>query len=91
MSDDEKLLRRAEEVLAEIDRNAGLGDEHAELLAALRIRLFGGPRKTLDEVLKAAGDLKGKRSLEEVEVPEKTDSLDDFLEKPPAKKEWPGL
>lgn len=86
--DDEKLLRRAEEVLAEIDRSQGLIDEHAEVLAAIRIRLHGGPRKTLDEVIEAAGNLRGK-SLEDVELPKKKGSLDDVLKESPKKRDWP--
>ena len=39
--DDLKLLRRAERALAEIDRTAGLEDRHADVLAALRIRIEG--------------------------------------------------
>jgi hypothetical protein len=69
--DDEKLLREAEQALTQIDRAQGLNDEHADVLAALRLRIYGAPKQTLDDALKAAGDLKGKVSLEEVEVPEK--------------------
>lgn len=87
--DDEDLLRRAEQALAEIDRNHGLDDENASVLAALRIRIYGAPRKTLDDVLKAAGDIKGKQSLENIEVPEKKGSLEDAFNKPEEKKEWP--
>lgn len=90
MDGDEALMRRAESVLAELDRNQGLSDEHAAVLAALRIRLDGGPRKTLDDVLRAAGDLKGRRSLDDLPAPQKP-SLEDALKKPPAKKDWPGL
>lgn len=83
-------MRRAEAALAEVDRNQGLSDEHAAVLAALRIRLDGGPRKTLDDVLRAAGDLKGKRSLEDL-PPAAKPSFEDALKKGPAKKDWPGL
>jgi len=88
--DDEQLLRKLEETLSEIDRTSGLRNEHAEVLAALRIKLFGAPKKTLDDVLKAAGDLKGQRSLEEVVPPKKSGSLEDVLNKPEVKKDWPG-
>lgn len=91
MTEDEKLLRRAEEALAELDRNQGLANEHAEVLAALRIRLHGGPRKSLDEVIKAAGDLKGKVSLEDLEPPKPTTTLDDAFKAPEKKKDWPGI
>lgn len=88
--DDVDLLRRAEAVLSEIDRTQGLSDEHAEVLAALRIRLHGAPRKTLDDVLKAAGDLKGKVSLDNPPPPPKKGSLEDVLRRGPSKREWPG-
>ncbi len=87
---DEDLLRQAEQALTEIDRAQGLNDEHADVLAALRLRIHGAPKKTLDDALKAAGDLRGKMSLEEVEVPEKTGpTLDDAIKSPPKKIEWP--
>jgi hypothetical protein len=86
--DDEALLRRVEEALSEIDREQGLSDRHAEVLAGLRIRLFGAPKQTLDDVLKAAGKLKGK-SLEDVPPPKKKGSLDDALKQETKKKDWP--
>lgn len=61
--DDRKLIERAVDTLAEIDRGPGLSDEHADVLAALRIRLEGKPRKSLEDLLTAAGDIKGKRDL----------------------------
>lgn len=87
-SGDEDLLRRAEEALAEINRNKGLDDIHLDLLAALRIRLHGAPAKTLDDVLKAAGDLK-KPALEELEEPKPQGSLEDLFSQPEKKKDWP--
>lgn len=83
---DDALLRRAEEALAEIDREQGLDDRHAEVLAALRIRIFGAPKKTLDDAIHAAGDLRGKRALEDLEEPEPSGSLEDALKSPPKKK-----
>ena len=90
MSDDEQLLRKAEQVLSELDRSAGLIEEHAEVLAALRIRIYGAPRKTLDEVLKAAGDIKGRKNLEDLEAPKLAGSLEDAFKLPEKKVEWPG-
>ncbi|HEU5001420.1 MAG TPA: hypothetical protein VFW71_01395 [Actinomycetota bacterium] len=89
--DDEALLRRAEAALAEIDRTLGLSDEHAEVLAALRIRIEGAPRATLEEMLRVAGDLRGKRSLEDPVPGKAKPSLEDALKKASPKKEWPGL
>ncbi|MCA1838952.1 MAG: hypothetical protein ABR507_08810 [Actinomycetota bacterium] len=86
---DEDLLRRAEEALAEINRNQGLSDENASVLAAIRIRLEGAARKTLDEVLDAAGDLSGKRTLEDLQPPKQDGSLEELFGTPEKKKDWP--
>jgi hypothetical protein len=88
--DDEELLRQAEAVLAELDRSQGLSDEHANVLAALRIRIHGAPRENLDDLLKAAGSLKSKRSLDESPPPPAKRSFDDVLGKPPKRPDWPG-
>lgn len=61
---DLELLRKAEAVLAELDRNQGLIDRHADVLAALRIRIEGGPRKSLEELMSAAGEIRGRTSGE---------------------------
>lgn len=87
--DDELLLRRAEQVLSELNRTAGLIDEHAEVLAALRIRIYGSRKKTLEDVLRAAGDIRGKRSLEDLEAPPPAGSLEDAFKLPDKKLEWP--
>ncbi len=68
MGDEEKadleLLKKAERVLSEIDRTQGLEDRHADVLAALRIRIEGGPRKSLEELMQAAGEIEGRRARE---------------------------
>jgi hypothetical protein len=61
---DLELIRKAEAVLAEIDRTQGLIDRHADVLAALRIRIEGGPRRSLEELMDAAGEIRGKRAAE---------------------------
>ncbi len=58
------LIRKAEAVLSEIDRTNGLIDEHADVLAALRIRIEGGPRKSLEELIDATGEIRGRRAAE---------------------------
>lgn len=88
--DDIDLLKRAEEALAEINRTQGLADNQAEVLAAIRMRLYGSPGQTLDDAIKAAGDLQGKPTLDQVQAEEKTGSLDDALQRPKPKREWPG-
>ncbi len=89
---DEKLLRRAEKALTEIKVAQGLSEDHAGVLAALRIRLKGDPGKSLEDLITAAGDLGGP-GLEGLlsEGPKKNqESLDDILgRKPKPKPEWP--
>ena len=89
---DEKLLRRAEKALTEIKVAEGLSDEHASVLAALRIRLKGDPGKSLEDLLTAAGDLESGSKLEELleSKPRSKGSLDDLLtQKPKPKPDWP--
>ena len=89
MTDDERLLRRAEKALTEIKIAHGLSDEHASALAALRLRLTGDPGKSLEDMLAAAGDLGGPKLDELIEQgPEDKPkrSLDDVLAQEPKKK-----
>jgi hypothetical protein len=77
--EDRKLIRRAADTLAEIDRGPGLADHHADVLAALRIRLEGRERASLEDLLNAAGDLgAGKRK-----------DLGDVLSTPEESSDWP--
>jgi len=89
MADDEALLKQAEKALTEIKVAHGLSDEHASVLAALRLRLTGDPGKSLEDMIAAAGDLGGP-SLDDVlaEGPAKSTgpSLDDVLAREPKKK-----
>jgi hypothetical protein len=85
------LLKKAERVLAEIDRTQGLDDRHADVLAALRIRIEGGPRKSLEELMEVTGQIEGKkgRELSEKLVAEqakKTGDLGDLMAREPKKK-----
>lgn len=87
---DLELIRKAEAVLAEIDRTAGLIDRHADVLAALRIRLEGGPRKTLEELMDAAGQIRGRKGSgldERLKAEEKRekDDLGDLMARQPKK------
>lgn len=93
MSEDQadlELIRKAEAVLSEIDRTQGLLDRHADVLAALRIRIEGGPRKSLEELIDAAGEIKGKRAAElderiSAESARKKGDLGDLLAQKPKK------
>ena len=89
--DDRKLISRAADTLAEIDRGPGLSDEHADVLAALRLRIEGKPRKSLEDLLTAAGDIKGKRDLGDVLSTPKESKSTDWPEIKESKKDWPGL
>ena len=91
-SSDRKLIRRAAEVLAEIDRGVGLSDEQADVLASLRIRIEGKARASLDDLLSAAGDIKGAKSkdLGDLLAP-KEGGAREWPEVKEEKKEWPGL
>lgn len=66
LKDGEKLIRRAEKALTEIKVAQGLSNEHASVLAALRIYLKGDPGKSLEDLLSAAGDLGSTSKLEEL-------------------------
>jgi hypothetical protein len=92
MDEDERLLRRAEKALTEIKVAEGLSDQHASVLAALRIHLKGDPGKSLEDLLTAAGDLTSGGQLENLleKKEERKGSLDDLLGKPKPKPDWPG-
>jgi hypothetical protein len=88
---DRDLIVRAERALAEIDRAAGLTDEQADVLAALRIRIEGRERAKLEDLLAAAGDIGARRDLGDALAGAgegKNPEWPDVEEKP---KDWPGL
>ncbi len=95
MADDKKdadldLLKKAESVLAEIDRTQGLIDRHADVLAAIRIRIEGGPRKSLEDLMSAAGEIRGKAAELEARLSAETSKpkgdLGDLMAQEPKKK-----
>jgi hypothetical protein len=89
--EDRKLLRRAAETLAEIDRGAGLSDAHADVLAALRIRIEGRRRASLDDLLSAAGDIGGtKRDLGDA-VGGDAEPSSEWPTIQDRKRDWPSL
>jgi hypothetical protein len=89
--DDLKLIRRAAQALAEIDRSGGLGDEHADVLAALRIRIEGKERASLEDLLGAAGDISGKRELGDLMTGGEEKKSSEWPEIQEKKRNWPGL
>jgi hypothetical protein len=89
------LLKKAEAALAEIDRTAGLINRHADVLAALRIRIEGGPRKSLEELMTVVGEISGQRAGRagseldarlKAEESKKKGDLGDLLAREPKKK-----
>ena len=89
IADDRKLIQKAERVLAEIDRSDGLSDEHADVLAALRLRIEGKERASLEDLLEAAGDISGKRDLKDV-LSEPEEKSSEWPEIKETKRDWPG-
>ncbi len=89
---DRKLIADAAQVLGEIDRGPGLSAEHADVLAALRIRLEGKPRAKLEDLLSAAGDISSKRDLGDVLGGAGDDEpKSDWPVIEEKKRDWPGL
>jgi hypothetical protein len=89
---DRKLIQQAADVLGEIDRGPGLADIHADVLASLRIRLEGKPRASLDDLLSAAGEIKGAKGKDLGDIlagPEKKTT--GWPEVKEEKKDWPKL
>lgn len=87
---DRKLLQRAAEALAEIDRATGLIEHQADVLAALRIRIEGKERSSLEDLLSATGDVGAKRDLGDVlggGAESKSREWPDVEEKG---RDWPG-
>lgn len=88
--DDRKLIARAADVLGEIDRGPGLSAEHADILAALRIRIEGKERAKLEDLLSAAGDI-GKRDLGDALSAAEEPTTTEWPEVEEKKRDWPRL
>lgn len=89
--EDRKLIADAAQVLGEIDRGPGLTAEHADVLAALRIRLEGKPRASLEDLLSAAGDISAKKDLSDVLGTPPDEPKSDWPVIEEKKRDWPGL
>lgn len=88
--EDRKLIQKAAEVLAEIDRGPGLSGPQADVLAALRIRIEGKPRGSLEDLISAAGEISSKKDLGDILAPEEPKNADwPVVEE--KRKDWPGL
>ncbi len=85
---DRALMKRAAEALAEIDRKQGLDDAHADVLTALRIRVEGKERASLEDLLTTTQDIGGKRDLGDV-LGSTGSSSSDWPTVEEKKKDWP--
>jgi hypothetical protein len=84
--DDDHLIALAEQALTEIKVSQGLSEEHAAVLAALRIRLRGDDGGSLESLLAAADDAPTSSlddALAQGEGATKKPSLDDLLKGEP--------
>lgn len=86
--DDRKLMQRAADALAEIDRAEGLSDRHADVLTALRIRVEGKERSSLEDLLTTTHDIGGKRDLGDV-LGQGDESKSDWPTIEEKKRDWP--
>jgi hypothetical protein len=87
--EDRKLFERAAQAMAEIDRSHGLTDAQADVLAALRIRVEGKERKSLEELLSVTGDIGAKKDLGDV-LFKPDEGAPDWPEIEEKKPDWPG-
>jgi hypothetical protein len=62
---DRKLLRRAELALTQLHTQYGLSTQQSSTLAAIRLRLEGKVRASLEDLLDAGKDLGGRDPLAE--------------------------
>jgi hypothetical protein len=62
---DRELLRRAELALTQLNNRHGLEPDQSATLTAIRLRLEGKSRASLDDLLVAGKDLGGKDPLAE--------------------------
>jgi hypothetical protein len=85
---DRKLIKRAAQALGEIDRGPGLSDEHSDVLVALRIRIEGKERASLEDLLSSAGDVKGRELSDIIDSPESSGK--EWPEISEKKRDWPG-
>jgi hypothetical protein len=86
---DRELLRRAELALTQLNNRHGLEPDQSATLTAIRLRLEGKSRASLDDLLTAGKDLGGKDPLTEAmargQQGPSFDDLVDGAEKKPKK------
>ena len=76
---DRELLRRAELALTQLNNRHGLEPDQSATLTAIRLRLEGKSRASLDDLLTAGKDLGGKDPLTEAMTRRQGPSFDDLV------------
>jgi hypothetical protein len=77
---DRELLARAELALTQLNNRHGLEADQSATLTAIRLRLEGKSRASLDDLLDAGGDLGGKDPLGEAMTRRRQEpSFDDLV------------
>jgi len=77
---DRQLLARAELALTQLNNRHGLEPDQSATLTAIRLRLEGKSRASLDDLLDAGKDLGGKDPLADaLNRPQRKPSLEDAL------------
>jgi hypothetical protein len=78
---DRELLVRAELALTQLNNRHGLEPSQSATLTAIRLRLEGVERATLEDLLEAGKDVGGKDPLADAlrERPRSTPSFDDLV------------
>jgi hypothetical protein len=76
---DRELLTRAELALSQLNNRHGLEPDQSATLTAIRLRLEGKSRASLDDLLTAGKDLGGKDPLTEAMTRRQGPSFDDLV------------
>lgn len=88
---DRKLFEQAAQVLAEIDRSSGLRDDQADVLVALRIRVEGKERGSLEDLLSTTEGVGRTKDLGDVLSGADEPKSTDWPEVEEKKRDWPEL
>ena len=83
---DEELLRRAELALTQLNNRHGLDTDQAATLTAIRLRLEGKARASLEELLDAGKDLADSDPLAEAMRRRTSPNFEDALRKAEGKR-----
>jgi hypothetical protein len=76
---DRELLTRAELALTQLNNRHGLEPDQSATLTAIRLRLEGKSRASLDDLLTAGKDLGGKDPLTEAMTRRQDPSFEDLV------------